>query len=276
MTVEGWIKVYRQIRDHWLWERDRFTRGQAWLDLLLRARHKDHEARIGNQFVTEKRGQALVFQRQLASQWGWNRETVSKFLRLLKADHMVSLETSHGPEGGYTLITIMNYERYQGSDESENEYESSHASGHATSHDPATLPAIYKNVKNEKKERTPFDEGAFWEKFSPQDQETIRQTIRALHSTRKGGKVADSVIQAEMRWWDQRDPVQVVEGMRTYLQKDYAAQGKREPYLRGIIRNLDGQPPPSSRQASPEIGPRGGHPAIRRAALSMTEEDVSG
>ncbi len=130
-------------------------------------------------------------------------------------------------------------------------------------------------MENEEREkRTPaslFDEQAFWEKFPPHDQKIIRQTIQAIHSTRKRGRVADSVIQAELQWWGQQDPAQVVQGMRTYLQKGYAAQGRGEKYLRGIIRNSDGRPPTSSSETNQPTG----HSAIRRAAMSMTREDVS-
>ena len=91
-----------------------------------------------------------------------------------------------------------------------------------------------------------FNEQTFWEKFSHQDQEIIRQVIQAIHSTRKRGKVADSIIQAELRWWDQQNPAHIIQGMRTYLEKGYAAQGKGEKYLRGIIRNSNEQSPGSS------------------------------
>ncbi len=122
----GWIKVYRQLVSHWLWRSERFTRGQAWIDLLLSANHRDRQIRLGNQLITVKRGQVLVSQRQLVSRWGWARNTIARFLGVLKLDKMLSHEVSHGPEGGYTLITILNYERYQGSDEEVIEHGLSH------------------------------------------------------------------------------------------------------------------------------------------------------
>lgn len=122
----GWIRVYRQLQDHWLWRRERFSRGSAWLDLLLSAAYKEGEVRLGNQLITVKRGQVLVSQRQLVSRWGWARNTIARFLRVLKLDQMLSLEVSHGPEGGYTLITILKYEQYQGIDEEVIEHGVSH------------------------------------------------------------------------------------------------------------------------------------------------------
>jgi hypothetical protein len=37
----GWICLHRQIQDHWLWEDRPFSRGQAWIDLLMLANHED-------------------------------------------------------------------------------------------------------------------------------------------------------------------------------------------------------------------------------------------
>ncbi len=268
----GWIKVYRQLLDHWLWRGERFTRGQAWIDLLLSANHQDRQARLGDHIITVKRGQVLVSQRQLTRRWGWARNTIARFLRVLKLDQMLSLEVSHGPEGGYTLITILNYERYQGSDEDADEGTLSHDLSHERDTKGTRLEP-YSRIKEGKKEKEPppsvFNEQIFWEKFPTQDHEVIHQTIQVLHTTRKKGKAADSIIQAELRWWDQQDPSKVIQGMQTYLQKSYAAQGRGEKYLRGIIRNSDGR----SDGSSPAGGK--GHPAITRAAMSMTREDVS-
>ena len=75
----GWIRVYRQLQDHWLWAGGRFTKGQAWIDLLLSANHRDRQTRLGNQLITVKRGQVLVSQRQLVSRWGWARTAVGCF-----------------------------------------------------------------------------------------------------------------------------------------------------------------------------------------------------
>ena len=38
---ESWIKVFRNIEKSWLWEERPFSRGQAWIDLLLLAKFRD-------------------------------------------------------------------------------------------------------------------------------------------------------------------------------------------------------------------------------------------
>jgi hypothetical protein len=52
---------------------------------------------------------------KLANRWRWHRETVAKFLGMLKADRMIDTETSNG----FTLITILNYAKYQDKPETE-------------------------------------------------------------------------------------------------------------------------------------------------------------
>lgn len=110
----GYIKLYRQLQDCWIWrdeeDPERFTRAQAWIDLLLYANHREKKIRYDDGFKMIRRGQFLTSKRKLAERWMWNRRTVDKFLNLLAKDEMISLEctTKH------TLITIVNYDIYQG------------------------------------------------------------------------------------------------------------------------------------------------------------------
>lgn len=112
---KGWIKLHRRLQDHWLWNSQRFSKGQAWVDLLLLASHADHEVLMGNQPIGVKCGQVLTSQTRLAAKWLWTRKSVNAFLTLLKRDNQVDIRTSKETETGYTLITIKNYEKFQGS-----------------------------------------------------------------------------------------------------------------------------------------------------------------
>jgi hypothetical protein len=109
-----YIKLNRQLRAHWLWNGERFSKGQAWVDLLLLASHADHEAPMGNSLIPVKRGQVLTSQTRLAAKWLWTRKSVNAFLTMLKRDNQVDIRTSKETETGFTLITIKNYEKFQG------------------------------------------------------------------------------------------------------------------------------------------------------------------
>jgi len=70
--------------------------------------------------------------------------------------------------------------------------------------------------------------------------ELIDRCFSAIASTRKNGNVADSVLLAQLHKWERYPVEQVEAGIRTYLEKDHAGQGKDEKYLLGIIRNHNG------------------------------------
>ena len=112
-VTQGWVAVHRQLADHAVWTGERFTRGQAWVDLILLASYADHVAFQGNRPIPIKRGQVLTSQVKLAARWKWNRKTVRGFLEALKADMMADIQTSRETDTGYTLITLCNYGRFQ-------------------------------------------------------------------------------------------------------------------------------------------------------------------
>ena len=107
--MAGWILLYRQIMDHPMWNERPFSKGQAWVDLLLMVNHADKKELRGNKIVTYQRGQKHTSELKLAEKWGWSRNKVRAFLDLLEADNMISKKgTTEG-----TTITIENYEVYQ-------------------------------------------------------------------------------------------------------------------------------------------------------------------
>jgi hypothetical protein len=41
----GYIKLWRRLKDSDLWLKEKFTRGQAWVDLLMLANHREGHIR---------------------------------------------------------------------------------------------------------------------------------------------------------------------------------------------------------------------------------------
>jgi hypothetical protein len=78
----------------------------------------------------------------------------------------------------------------------------------------------------------------FLQKFPAEDQELFTELVKAISSTRKSGKVADSVLDKLASQLSAYPKDHVLNGLRTYLEKDYAAEGKNERYLVGIVRQL--------------------------------------
>ena len=104
------FKVDRDIQNHWLWNDKPFSRGQAWIDLLLLATHTDHKGLLDGKIISRKRGEVHVSIVFLAERWGWSRNKVYRYLDLLKSEKMV---TTNGTTDG-TIITIEKYAFYQG------------------------------------------------------------------------------------------------------------------------------------------------------------------
>ena len=142
---KGWIKIYRQLRDCWVWKSKPFSKGQAWIDLLLKANHTDTKILFNGNLTTIKKGQILTSIRKLVDEWGWSKNTVAKFLNLLEEDGMLTRES----DNHRTLITIENYSVFQDSKDTESPQVEPQPSPHPNPQGSHTL-TTYKNDKNDK------------------------------------------------------------------------------------------------------------------------------
>ncbi len=100
------------MSDHFLWNSEPFSKGQAWLDLLLHANFTDNEILIKGQVVKLARGQQARSEVTLAKHWKWSRNKVRRFLELLKKEGMIVSETTHLT----SIISVCNYESFQSGD----------------------------------------------------------------------------------------------------------------------------------------------------------------
>lgn len=109
---QGYIKISRAIQEHWVWRNAEHLKW--WLDLLFMAAWKDTE--------TLKRGQLRASVRCLQERWARydendemldkpSKDAVSAYLAELEGRTLIRT-LKHRKWG--TLITIVNYERYQG------------------------------------------------------------------------------------------------------------------------------------------------------------------
>ena len=111
--MRGWISLHRQLQDHWLWkEKRKFSKAEAWIDLLLTANHKDNDVLMGNKLIKVKRGQLITSEVKLSKRWQWSRDKVRRFLDLLQSEGMLNKQSDRTK----TTLTIENYELYQSSD----------------------------------------------------------------------------------------------------------------------------------------------------------------
>lgn len=107
--MNGYIKLYRTIMENPIWADKPFSKGQAWVDLLMLANWNESKALVGNHVVTLNRGDVGRSQQYLADRWGWSRKKVALFLKFMEKEQMVAIKgTTKG-----TTLSIENYSKYQ-------------------------------------------------------------------------------------------------------------------------------------------------------------------
>lgn len=106
-TGKGYIRLYRDIRSHWIWSDPDYLR--AWVDLLMMVNHEDKQILFNKKLITVKRGSRITSIRKLAERWGWSRGRVARFLDMLEQDNMIATRRTTQK----TLINVINYSFYQ-------------------------------------------------------------------------------------------------------------------------------------------------------------------
>ena len=107
--MPGWISIHRKIQSHWVWEDKPFSKGQAWIDLLMLANHEDSKFLLGSQLIDAKRGEVITSELKLMSRWGWSNTKVRAFLGLLEKDSMIIKKA----DSKKSTITLTNYSVWQ-------------------------------------------------------------------------------------------------------------------------------------------------------------------
>ena len=107
--MSGWIPLFRELKNHWLWDFKNPDKALAWIDMLMMANYEDNQFMIKGKVINCKRGQLAVSQVTLQKQWNMSQNKLKRFLVLLKNERMIDFETNKLT----TIITICNYSQYQ-------------------------------------------------------------------------------------------------------------------------------------------------------------------
>ena len=150
MKNKGWVKFHREQFNHWISKKP-FCDGYAWTYLYTRANFKKNMVNFRNEYIEVERGQFLTSKLQLQRIFGWTYRHVENFLLALKNDENITYRMTNR----YIVITIINYEFYQG-DEEQNEEQNEEQIRNRLGTDLErgnTNKNVLKNVNNEKKEK---------------------------------------------------------------------------------------------------------------------------
>lgn len=146
--AEGWVKLHRKLMENDLWKEKPFSRGQAWVDLIMLATHKDKEFLFDSAYMPIHKGEIVTSKRKLGIRWGWSNSKVDKFLSELEKVKMLSVKS----DTKKSTLKIVNYEQYQGFDSiMEVEKTTAKTSRKRQPNDSQATPKrTINNVKNEK------------------------------------------------------------------------------------------------------------------------------
>ena len=150
--------------------------------------------------------------------------SVWRWLLTLQQMQILSIKSTNK----YSIITICNWNQYQGND-------------HQVSIRRAS--SEHKQTLNKNDKETP-DLFSLKKRY---DQSLIDKCFDAIKTTRRRGRVVDSVFLKLLQKMIPYPVKQVEAGIRIFLERDYAktghlGRGKGEKYLMGIIRNQKEEP----------------------------------
>lgn len=122
--MSGFVKLHRGWRDNEIF-RGEFSRADAWVWLIEHAAWKPTKARIKGKTVQIERGELTFSVRFMAEKWGWSKSRVDRFLAELRAESMIETRSKIGTTAGHkagqgqAIITLCNYDKYQGREDDE-------------------------------------------------------------------------------------------------------------------------------------------------------------
>lgn len=97
------VKLSKDILDSWLWTDKPFSKGQAYIDLLLNSSDKDKKVLFNSRFLHVPNGSQITSIRTLSNRWGWSNTKVASFLILLEKDNLIAYKN----DSKKTVITII-------------------------------------------------------------------------------------------------------------------------------------------------------------------------
>lgn len=118
----GWIKLSKDIENHWLWDNAEYLK--RWIKLRFLTSHEPMKKLVQGRLVEIDRGQAVVSVRLLQDLWAKKNKkgkavskpserTVLNFVNLLEADGLICVDKR---QHQFTLLTICNRGGYQNDD----------------------------------------------------------------------------------------------------------------------------------------------------------------
>ena len=108
---QGWIRISREVKEHWVYKNPDMFR--AWVTILITSNFKDGKMVLGKKDYTIKRGQSSMSLRSWANELDMGVKAVTTLFDMLEQEEMIKRKTIGKGKQSTTLITIINYGKYQ-------------------------------------------------------------------------------------------------------------------------------------------------------------------
>ena len=105
--MAGWIKLHRGLFDHWIASDPDFL--SVWVRMLTEANFEDKRQLFNGALLDIKRGQIIFGLDAWSSKTGVGISKLRRLLLLLENDSMINRQKTNK----FSLISIVNYEKYQ-------------------------------------------------------------------------------------------------------------------------------------------------------------------
>jgi len=110
--MSGYARAHRGRWEHHLFKNKQEAAVWAWMTDTARWRAHSFQTRFG--MVHLERGQVFASQRMLAEEFGLGRQQIRRLFSDMLNAGMIFENSTHSAARAGTIITIVNYERYQG------------------------------------------------------------------------------------------------------------------------------------------------------------------
>ncbi|MBA3012342.1 MAG: hypothetical protein KKF12_11975 [Proteobacteria bacterium] len=220
-----YFTLSRKFLESDMWLSEKFTKGQAWVDLIGLANWRDKTAEIRGITIDVKRGEVARSKVFLAKRWGWSRGKVIRFLDELKMEQQIEQLTVQQKKNVTSLIRLINYDQYQ-------------LDGTANGTDDGTPNGTTKGKGKEiTRGKSALD--FFTPELNGWDKSQVEQTIDGFISLRKTNQISSGVLQKEFAYWKKYSNETINSALTVYVAGRHWEKSKGEKYLRGIIRGKD-------------------------------------
>ena len=113
---QGWVKFYREWLDNPIITKDS-EHLAVWIYLLANANHKSTEIYFNGKKITLLAGQLIVSCKKIYEELKIERNKLDRIIKLFKSEELIEQQTNNHK----TLITLVQWDFYQGKNEEQNE-----------------------------------------------------------------------------------------------------------------------------------------------------------